>query len=78
MVGDEVLLLGTQCSAYCRFYFEAVFSLRGVVAATRPPPLPTHVFIYMYIQNITNSLSPEEKELEREVDHSPSSSDKLR
>lgn len=70
-VGDEALLLCTQYSAYCRFYLESVFWLRGV-----DPPL--HTYIYMYIQNVTGVLSPEEKQLEREVDHSPSSSDEIR
>ena len=76
-VGYELLLLRTQCSAYCRFYSESVFWFRGVNTTTNSPPLTTHIFMYIYIQNITGTLSPEEKQLEREAGHSPSSSDEI-
>ena len=79
IVGDEVLLLGTQCSAYCSSYCAAVFWL----VTTHPhihsrTPTYVHIHIYMYIQNITSDLSLEKKELEREADHSPSSSGRFR
>lgn len=74
LVGDELLLLRTQCSAYCRFYLESVFGHRGV----EPPTHRTYIHTFTCTFKISQRVfSPEEKQLEREADHSPSSSEDI-